>query len=217
MPINLVFPSTTIAAKSAIQNLEIKRNNFIKVFTDSLLNLIFLADSGVKVTDVYPFIRFVRNDAGEPQYYYLRLSLINIEHIYRKVNIKYLSELGFNFKELGQFIANADGWYVRYDRGRDGNYLNIYTIDPDGYGKWRDLTPQVDAQPQAPARGFDYAAHLRGQVANLNNLNARWADPINPGAANVFYHAIDPPPAEQVEEIDRILAEDLPMDHDPLR
>lgn len=216
MPINIVFPSTTIAAKSAIQNLEIKRNNFIKVFTDSLLNLIFLADSGVKVIDVYPFIRFVRNDAGEPQYYYLRISLINLEPLYRKVNIKYLTELGFNFKELGQFIANADGWYVRYDRGRDGNYLNIYTIDPDGYGKWRDLTPQVEAQPQAPARGFDYAANLRNQVANLG---ARWTEPIDPARRqqDIFYQAIDPPQPPIIEDIDRITDEYFPMNHDPLR
>lgn len=187
MPTNLVFPSTAIAAKSALQNLEIKRNNFIKVFTDSILNLIFLADSGVKVADAYAFIRPVRN--GEPQYHYLRLSIINIEHIYKKVNIKNLAELGFNFKELGQFIANADGWYVRYDRGRDGFYLNIYTIDPDGYGKWRDLTLQIKDQPIGPVR--------RQQ--------------------DIFYQALEPPQPRVIEEIDRILDEDLPMNYDPLR
>ena len=219
MPTNLVFPSTSIVAKTALQNLEIKRVNFIKVFTDSLLNLIFLADSGVKVADAYPFIKFVLNDAGEPQYYYLRISLVNLEPLYKKVNIKYLVELGFNFKELGQFIANADGWYVRYERGRDGNYLNIYTVDLDGYGKWRELTLQVAEPARRVVNPFNYEEHLRAQVANLG---ARWTEPLNDQARagalrydpNLIFEA---PPPEQVEEIDRILNEDLPMNHDPLR
>lgn len=214
MPANLVFPSTKISSEATARNLEIKRANFVKVLTDKYLSLLFLVKHNINLNGVFQYLRC---DNLELNKYHLHLTATDISYVTKKVGVSYLKELGFTIKELGQFISNADGWFVRYDTMRDVNYLDVYLEDPDGLGKWCDFTTVARPVPQVGIREGNNGIPADTMARLARNWAAGLGRVDTPDRV-----VIHNPPAIFVEpatplnrEIDDILNEDLPNNYEP--